>query len=366
MTKDQQKCIFDQFRQASNEIRRKYGGSGLGLSISKKLTEAMGGMLDVESELGQGSTFSVWLPGLLIDAAEPPPTAKKPSVSRVLVYETATNADGNNKSFLSSAVKASGREVHHVCHEDQLKSALETYSPDAIVVAACTKTRERASDEVCAILRDSIERNPRLFAVGIDKALSTCDLSNHAERICRLPLFPTSDDFGEAFDRRNVKVSPTLAKYIDEVASNRRVNPLRVLIAEDNLINQKVMMKLMSRLPCSVEIANNGIEAVAMSSKKKYDLILMDCVMPEMDGLEATGIIRETDKTTPIVAVTANATTDDRRQCLEAGCSDFMAKPVSFDLLCSIFAKISNSTATAATAAAAAAPAIIAKGDVVE
>lgn len=358
MTKDQQTCIFDQFRQASNEIRRKYGGSGLGLSISKKLVEAMGGTLVVESELGQGSTFSVWMPGLIIDAVEPQPPAKNPSVSRVLVYEAPTNADDNNKSFLSSAVEAAGREVHHVWQEDQLKSALETYSPDAIVIAACTKTRDCASDEVCAILRDGIERNPALLAVGIDKALSICDLSNH-DRICRLPLFPTSDDFKEAFDTGKVKASPTLAKYIDEVASNSRLSPLRVLVAEDILINQKVMIKLLSRLPCSVEIANNGVEAVAMSSKNKYDLILMDCVMPEMDGLEATRIIRKSDKTLPIVALTANATTDDRRKCLEAGCSDFMAKPVSFDLLCSIFAKISNSTAAGA-AVATAPPAIIA------
>jgi two-component system, sensor histidine kinase and response regulator len=351
MTKDQQGLIFDQFRQASNEIRRKYGGSGLGLSISKKLVAAMSGTLTVESELDRGSTFTMWLPDN-IDPGDQP--RAHPLVSTVLLYEAPILADNTSKTFLSSGIKAAGRDVHHVWEAELLESAFDKFSPDTIVVATRPNSRDSALDDVLSFLRTVLDRNPALLVIGIDKSLSKWDVSGNfkAKQICRLPLFPTSNEFKEAFDTRRLKESPTLAKHIEEVASNCRMNPLRVLVAEDIVINQKVIVKLLSRLPCTVDIANDGAEAVELAGMHKYDLILMDCVMPVVDGLEATRIIRRRDKTTPIVALTANATTDDRRTCLQAGCSDFMPKPVSFDLLCTIFAKISKNSATAVAAAA--------------
>jgi CheY-like chemotaxis protein len=263
------------------------------------------------------------------------------------LYEVPAIAKDINKTFLSSGIKAAGRYVHRVCNSDQLESALRTDSPDAVVIATCPKSRDSASDKVIAILRCAVEQNPALLLVSIDKALNKFNSSGDVsvEQICRLPLFPTSNEIAEAFDTGHIKAGlRTLAERVNDVASSIRVNPLRVLVAEDVVINQKVMIKLLARLPCTVQIANNGLEAVELAGMHKYDLILMDCVMPVMDGLEATRLIRKTDMATHIVALTANATTDDRRNCLEAGCDDFMPKPVSLDLLCSIFAKISKST----------------------
>jgi two-component system, sensor histidine kinase and response regulator len=346
MTKEQQKHIFDQFRQGSTETRRKYGGSGLGLSISKKLTVAMGGYLKVESELGEGSTFSVWLPGLDLDAvASMTQTNGAAPVQRVLLYEQTDEENG--KSCLSSCIRATGREIHHVKLCDQLDSAIEQFAPDAIVVANSAQTRECVPDEVIELICRKVDQVESLLLVSIDKALSKgcCN-----DRTCRLPLFPTSDEFEEVFATRKTKSSPTLATHVDKVAFDTRLNPLHVLIAEDIVVNQKVLTKLLSRLPCArIDIANNGIEAVDLAGRKEFDLILMDCVMPDMDGLEATRIIRKTDQKTPIVALTANATTEDRRNCIDAGCTDFMPKPVSFDLLCNIFAKVSKGVATART-----------------
>jgi CheY-like chemotaxis protein len=150
--------------------------------------------------------------------------------------------------------------------------------------------------------------------------------------------FPTSDDIDNAIsERRNEK--PTTEQQIRLQKLRREMN---ILLVEDNLINQKVMLKLLSHFPCKVDLANNGTEGVNIALRRHFDLILMDMIMPEMDGLEATRIIRGNDSRTPIIALTANATTDDRDKCLKAGMNDFISKPISMDALMEVLSTVSK------------------------
>ena len=126
------------------------------------------------------------------------------------------------------------------------------------------------------------------------------------------------------------------------VANNR--HPTKALLAEDNIVNQKVALKMLEKLGIDVDIANNGKEAVKMSEEKSYDLIFMDCQMPEMDGFDATRTIRQLEQknakaSTPIIALTANALEGDKNQCLSAGMTDFLAKPLKQDALHSLLKK---------------------------
>jgi two-component system, sensor histidine kinase and response regulator len=375
---EQQSIIFNKFTQANTSIRRDYGGSGLGLSIVRKLVLAMNGTIKVESEVGQGSTFSVWLPGFVRPANS---AAKASPVERVLLYEEATTgADENGSTGIVHAIEATGRKPRRVSNLGELKTALESFRPNAVVVAKLPIRKQETGSEssLHQVLEASCDANSDMVVIAVGNALdSSSRTSNGGEKFARLSVFPTSDEFEDVFVSTQ-KSRPNLQERIAGLCLARQGDPWRVLLAEDvcflfcfmlpralhvdltielqsflsrqfgaplfqNLINQKVMIKLLSRLPCDLRVACNGVEAVELASKNKWNVILMDMVMPEMDGIEATVRIRETDQLTPIIALTANATTTDRDKCLKSGMNDFISKPVSFEALCCIFDRLGSS-----------------------
>lgn len=301
----------------------------ISLSISKKLVIAMGGSIQVESELGKGSTFSIFLPGFIPETIRTSLAAPKEPVS-VLLYEKHVGCTRlNEQGSVARAMTAAGLNVSRIYCLLQLQSTFGCQSIEIVAVEA---------EDACApVLQEFLANNRKVILLVMGKKMK-CSLqeTRYKDRIRIVTQFPTSDEIKEALSPVQQKRAPN----VDAYCLGNPGRDLRVLLAEDNMINVKVMKRLLGKFPCKVDVACNGIEAVASAAAGRYDLILMDMLMPEMDGIDATRIIRRTDQKTPIVALTANATTTDRDSCFEAGMSDFLTKPISLESLCDTLTQI--------------------------
>jgi CheY-like chemotaxis protein/anti-sigma regulatory factor (Ser/Thr protein kinase) len=323
MNPEQQKLVFEEFTQANNEIRRKYGGTGLGLSICRKLVRAMQGNLSLESEVDKGSTFSLWIPGLQ-NPEETKSDSPHPSVG---LYDTRCPTAVQT---LANGIKAAGRNVVTYSDAEQMKDLVGREKTQTIVVARQTEG-EDINAWLLEFLKQDVSR--RLIAVGGSRRLMR---EFSPDQVIDVPDFPTSDELDAALAAKKRQKKP-FRKH----SSQEDAQILQVLIVEDNLINQKVMTKFLTRFPCEVMVANNGQEAVDLVSRiNNLDLIFMDCQMPIMDGMEATKIIRANGNHIPILALTANASTSDRDECLEAGMDGFLTKPVSMESIAKVFERV--------------------------
>ena len=322
MAKENLVRIFEDFTQASCEVRNKYGGSGLGLSISKKLVAAMGGTIEVDSELHIGSTFTVWLPGIV------PQTLWHVSPgqanSKVLLYENQPpkeEGEDTDRGSLAHAIRATGRTVTKVSNLELFEEAFKKMPSQKVVCSL-----EENDSDMAELL---FKFNPSML-IDVGRNLDPDDEKWQSRKLISLPPFPTTDEMDKAFNNQST-AKPVFSR---DYALSKLGRDLRILLAEDNPINVKVMRRLLSRYPCKVEVACNGTEAIEKAkSGGTWDLILMDMLMPECDGVDATRQIRTFDTRTHIVALTANATTEDRDNCLASGMNDFMSKPVSIDTL---------------------------------
>ena len=264
MTAEQITRIFDDFTQASSEIRHQYGGSGLGLSISKKLVAAMGGSIEVESQIHKGSTFSVWLPGFIPQTIIP---GSVPHYGKVLLYEKNIGQEGLGSA--ACAIEATGVDAKRVSDVVELQKEFEKTPVDAVAVVP--------QDNGCAAeMQDFMERNKSALLVVIGSKVVDRSLESVKERTRAVPPFPTSDEIKDAMSMQRAKKIPKVNAF----SFCNLGRDLRVLLAEDNKINVKVMLCLLSRFPCKVQVACNGLEAVALAEKGSFDLILMDMIMP--------------------------------------------------------------------------------------
>ena len=299
---DIQAKLFQPFTQADMATTRRYGGSGLGLAISRSLIESMGGRVGLDSKPGEGSRF--WFSVPLDRAAQPEP-APLPGFGgqRVLVlegYEPARDIicemlAGWKLQPVFDPAQAEGCGL--ALADRQLLSQVPPGMP--LVVMARRGAAVDRGGAVRAVLNKPLRRDA--LRVAIEPVLA--------------PAAPSS-------------------RYLTQAPiSIPTANRARILIAEDNLVNQKVAMRLVQKLGFAADVAGNGVEALAALAKSTYDLILMDCQMPEMDGLETTRRIREAGDRIPIIAMTANAMKGDREMCLDAGMDDYLTKPIDLSSL---------------------------------
>jgi two-component system sensor histidine kinase/response regulator len=304
---EDQDRIFERFTQADTSNTRKYGGTGLGLAISKELVELLGGEISVESELGRGSKF--WFTAAL--AKTSPREASPASKAANPVKTPSVQAGSHIKVTIPSPAAQSPAGTPVKVMLPAAPSAAG--SPVRVAVPA-------AQSATGALGRTALPDPP--VASGLPAGAMVANLQSTAGSPAK-PGAPAQ----QSGPKRDGLANLTAAL---------RGQGARVLLAEDNEINQRITVRLLEKMGLAVDAVANGRLAVDAVSKKNYGLILMDCQMPEMDGFEATAVIRNRERNerhTPICALTANAMEGDRERCLAAGMDDYIAKPVSVEKL---------------------------------
>ena len=331
--------LFKAFSQVDSSTTRKYGGSGLGLSISKQLVSLMSGKIWVESELGVGSTFNFTIKVKQEDSvtnnAQLPLNLAFLEGKKVLIID-------NNKTNLSI-----------------LKNQLEHWKLKTI---SCLSAKEALNilefdKNINLIISDmkipdidgmatDLKAMPNPISIVVLSSIGDGNKKKYQSLVNAILVKPVKQDqllktiVGELEDSKSsLSIATKQNNLLDpEFASQ---HPMRILVAEDNLINQKLIERILNKLGYKIDIANNGREAVEMNSSDCYDVIIMDIQMPVMDGYQATTLIREISEVQPyIIAMTANALAEDREICLSYGMDNYISKPMKIELLISMLQKI--------------------------
>ncbi len=356
---EQLATIFDEFTQADASMTRRYGGTGLGLAISRKLVALMGGQLSVTSEVGRGSEFSFTL-RLPVDrsaAAATPGRAVSLGGRRLLVVDD----NETNRRILRDMLGAEGVAVHEAARADAgltaLRRAAAAGTPFDIAILDAQMPDQDGFELAAAVRAD-----PDLAATKL-LILTSAGQRGDGER-CRqmgIQAYLTKPiaraDLIEAVGTVLLEAPPAGAAPAlitrHSIAESRHT--LRILLAEDNLVNQQVATAMLVKRGHQVDVVGNGREAVDAIGTHDYDLVLMDIQMPEMDGFAATQAIRALPRgrSLPIIALTAHALSGERERCLERGMTGYLAKPFKAH---DLFAAIEGRTAATADTAAAPAP----------
>ncbi len=313
--------LFEPFMQADASTTRRFGGTGLGLSISKSLVQLMGGDISVTSEPGVGSTFSFHI---VVDTAPSRPAVEGRSLEgrRVAVIQTQPVSG----TVIGDMLTAVGM---HVSLHQSPEQFLAEYTDGVwdIVLADLHSDALDGEDLVAAMQARDATRPPVVLLAPLESR-ETCDESIAA--IVRKPVRPS-----ELLRSMDHQLGVDLERNPGRSRSPERrpdYQGLRVLVAEDNLVNQQVVRQMLENLHISVDIVEDGQQAVDAIARSAYDLVLMDMQMPVKDGVEATREIRAGCAPQPfIAAMTASAMASDRAACLDAGMDDFIAKPVRVD-----------------------------------
>jgi CheY-like chemotaxis protein len=332
--------IFEAFSQEDTSITRKYGGTGLGLSISARLTEMLGGRIWVESEIGHGSTFHFTALFEHDVQHQPPPVVARLSGRKILLVDD----NPVNRQILVDTLHRAGATAHEVASGEAALARLAQENESQRTGASGTLPYDLIVLDACMPGIDGFETATRILAQPLCAAiplvmLSSGGIKGDAQR-CReigfaayLPKPIARDELllalTRVLDTPKENPSPLITRHLikDEQVS------LEVLLVEDHPTNQRLATKLLERWGHRVTVAENGLIAVEALAAKRFDVVLMDMMMPVMDGLEATRRIRANEETghaprTPIIAMTANAMEGDRESCIEAGMDDYLAKPI--------------------------------------
>ncbi|HYE75097.1 MAG TPA: response regulator [Blastocatellia bacterium] len=336
---DRMDRLFKSFSQVDSSTTRQYGGTGLGLAISKRLSELMGGTMWVESEVGKGSTFFF---SIVVPAA---PSSRRLHENRaqpqltnrhlLIVDDNETNRrilTLQSQSWgMTSKAATSGAEALALLQNGEKfdLAILDMHMPNmdgGMLAAAIRKTHN--PQKLPLVMLTSVNTSSRQlneqygelnFAAFLTKPIKPSHLYNTIVGVIGAAKMT------EEIDLPQTKIDVKLAERL----------PLRILLAEDNVVNQKVATRVLARFGYRADVAGNGLEAIAAIKRQRYDIVFMDVQMPEMDGLEATRqICAEWPETRPrIIAMTANAIQGDREECLAAGMDDYISKPVRIEEL---------------------------------
>lgn len=354
---DKLPLLFQKFSQADSSTTRRYGGTGLGLAISKQLIELMGGNIGVESKAdvgaqgaaNSGSSFWFTLP-----AAVAAPTAdvqtgtgRATAGAKVLIVDDIELNRHVMTHLLSKWDLAFDCALSGADALRLLRSAVAAGQPYHVAIVDHYMPDMDGEGLAQAIQSDSQLADTKLIL------FSSATLSGDREKLRRAgftellqkPLTRPSVLLDaiqnclsvraqHASDAMRAPVEPAAAPQPSQADSAARSSLGRILLAEDNSVNQKLARLLLERMGYSVDVAGNGFEAVQLARQIRYDLVLMDCQMPEMDGFEATALLRQRESArpgqsqVPIIALTANAMQGDRERCLQAGMNDYLSKPI--------------------------------------
>ncbi|MEO6709130.1 MAG: response regulator [Planctomycetota bacterium] len=334
---DRMTRLFQLFSQVDSSTTRKYGGTGLGLAISKQLVNLMGGEIGASSELGKGSRFWFTLPCTRANNPEPP----APALSRRLPATRMLVVDDNNTN--RKLVREYVRSWGSTCDEADsaaaglaaMRKALDQQRPYELVFVDHDMPEADGEEFARSVHADAgLKSTPLVmltslggagdaqrmedlgFAAYLVKPVRQASLLQCAMTIVR----------GESSSPGSAKQSILTSTRLEHAGSLRAAH---LLLGEDNLTNQKVAIGLLRKMGFSCDVAADGLEVLRALEVHRYDLILMDCQMPELDGYETTRRLRQIGMRIPIIAMTANAMAGDRERCLEAGMDDFVTKPVS-------------------------------------
>jgi len=326
--------LFQKFSQADSSTTRKYGGTGLGLAISKLLAELMGGTMSVESAgPGRGSTFrfTIHAPtAALPQGMRREFVGEQPSLKgkRILVVDD----NATNRRILALQTAKWGMVVHDAASPQGALQVLAAHAFDLAIIDMHMPGMD--GTELAQRMRAAGHAMPLVLftSLGRREAGDTLFVATLAKPLRQSQLYDTLVSLlgSDAAPKR--AAAPAKAQ-IDTTLAQR--HPLRILLAEDNLVNQKLALRLLSQMGYRADVAANGIEAIEAVQRQRYDVVLMDVQMPEMDGLEATReIVRRFGDARPrVVAMTANAMQGDRDECLAAGMDDYVTKPIRVDAL---------------------------------
>ncbi len=336
---DKMERLFRSFTQVDASTARQYGGTGLGLAISKRLAELMGGRMWAESVLGKGSTFLFTIQVQPVPSGPPPLKTDQPQLAGVrllIVDDNPTNRRiltlrARKWGMLPRDVEGGLQALDLLRQNEQFDLALlDMQMPGMDGVKLAQEIRRlRGRESLPMVLLtsmgnvlDSIEFSASPFAACLTKPIKQNQLHDVLLEVMGRPKTAAKKVVPAN------KLEAALAQHL----------PLHLLLADDNVVNQKVALRLFDQMGYRIDIAGDGLEALEALKRKRYDIVFMDVQMPEMDGLEATRRIRESeralargpDATPPliIIAMTANAMTGDREKCLKAGMDDYLAKPV--------------------------------------
>lgn len=346
---EKQKTIFDAFSQADTSTTRRYGGTGLGLAISTNYVRLMGGHIWIESEVGKGTTFHFTTRFGLKKREKPEALLEQEDLknySAMIVDDNSTN-----RLIVESMLKNWGMKVVSVESGlkalEQMKNAIEQDRHFHLVILDLMMPEMDGFELAERIRHDKCLSKTQLLILasggrrGDGTKCRDLDVSGYLTKPVKASelLYAIKKILG------TVKEEPS-RKLVTRHSFNEALRSNHILLVEDNIVNQRLVARMLEKNGHSVKIANNGKQAVDLHGKDFFDLIFMDIEMPEMNGFEATTAIRKKEEATgkhiPIIAMTAHAMSGDQRRCLEAGMDDYLSKPIKKDELKRVIEKWSR------------------------